>query len=175
LAGKERHWLAVTRLTKNKIGDLFNWGDGLFGDERQLHLFGPMQEQLELPAWVRYHGATHPVDLLQKWFPQACGLITLSRHDEGRPQVMLEAMAAGLPVLASSLPAHRDMLQQRQTGWLAASRNELCQGLAWLENPPNNQQTGQAARQWIKDTVGTWDNCAERYANAYRNLLEPKP
>jgi glycosyltransferase involved in cell wall biosynthesis len=80
-----------------------------------------------------------------------------------------------LPVLASSLPAHRDMLQQRQTGWLAASRNELCQGLAWLENPPNNQQTGQAARQWIKDTVGTWDNCAERYANAYRNLLEPKP
>jgi glycosyltransferase involved in cell wall biosynthesis len=175
LAGNERHWLAVTRLTKNKIGDLFNWGDGLFGDERQLHLFGPMQEQLELPAWVRYHGATHPSDLLQKWFPQACGLITLSRHDEGRPQVMLEAMAAGLPVLASSLPAHRDMLQQRQTGWLAASRDELCQGLAWLEDPANNQQSGQAARRWIKDTVGTWDNCAERYASAYRNLLEPQP
>ncbi|UUZ69988.1 glycosyltransferase [Polaromonas sp. P2-4] len=46
---KARHWLAVTRLTKNKIGDLFNWGDGLFGEERQLHLFGPMQEKVELP------------------------------------------------------------------------------------------------------------------------------
>lgn len=171
---KTRHWLAITRLTQNKIGDLFNWGDGLFGEERQLHLFGPMQEKVALPAWVRYHGPTHPADLLQQWFPQACGLITLSRHDEGRPQVMLEAMAAGLPVLASDLPAHRDMLQHRQTGWLAATRDELCQGLDWLEDPANNQQTGQAARQWVKNSVGTWDDCAGRYAAAYQSLLERK-
>ena len=171
---KTRHWLAITRLTRNKIGDLFNWGDGLFDEERQLHLFGPMQEQLELPNWAQYHGPTHPADLLQKWFPQACGLITLSRHDEGRPQVMLEAMAAGLPVLASNLPAHRDMVQHRQTGWLAANRDELCQGLEWLENPQHNRQTGQAARQWVKDAVGTWDDCAGRYAAAYQSLLERK-
>jgi hypothetical protein len=170
-----RCWLAITRLTKNKIGDLFNWGNGLFDEERQLHLFGPMQEQLELPAWVHYHGPTHPTDLLQKWFPQAFGLITLSRHDEGRPQVMLEAMAAGLPVLASDLAAHRDIVKQRQTGWLAASRDELCQGLNWLEDPMHNQLAGQAARQWIKDSIGTWDDCAERYATAYHNLLERKP
>jgi glycosyltransferase involved in cell wall biosynthesis len=99
-----RQWLVVTRLTRNKIGDLFTWGEGVFGGARQLHLFGPMQEALELPSWVRYHGPTHPADLLKNWFPRACGLITLSRHDEGRPQVMLEAMAAGLPVLASDLP-----------------------------------------------------------------------
>lgn len=169
-----RDWLTITRLTKNKVGDLFNWGEGLFGAERQLHLFGPMQEQLELPAWVQYHGPTHPGDLLQQWFPQACGLITLSRHDEGRPQVMLEAMAAGLPVLASDLPAHRDMLQHRQTGWLAATRDDLVDGLDWLEDPVHNQQAGQAARQWVRDTVGTWDDCAARYAAAYQSLLEHK-
>lgn len=171
---KTCHWLAITRLTKNKIGDLFNWGDGLFGHKRQLHLFGPMQEQIELPAWVQYHGPAHPADLLQRWFPQACGLITLSRHDEGRPQVMLEAMAAGLPVLASDLPAHCDMVQHRQTGWLAATRNELCQGLDWLEDPAHNLQTGQAARQWIKGSIGTWDDCASRYVAAYQSLLERK-
>ena len=171
---KTRHWLAITRLTKNKIGDLFNWGDGLFGQERQLHLFGPMQEEIELPPWVQYHGPTHPAELLQRWFPQACGLITLSRHDEGRPQVMLEAMAAGLPVLATDLPAHRDMVQHRQTGWLAASRDELYQGLVWLEDPVHNQHTGQAARKWIKESIGTWDDCAGRYATAYRSLLERK-
>lgn len=167
-----RHWLAITRLTKNKIGDLFNWGDGLFGEERQLHLFGPMQEMLELPPWVQYHGPTHPAELLQRWFPQACGLVTLSRHDEGRPQVMLEAMAAGLPVLASALPAHCNMVQHRTTGWLAASRDELCQGLDWLEDPMHNQATGQAARSWIKELIGSWDDCAGRYAAAYRDLLE---
>ncbi len=169
-----RHWLAITRLTKNKIGDLFTWGDGLFNETRQLHLFGPMQEQVELPPWVHYHGPTHPADLLQRWFPLACGLITLSRHDEGRPQVMLEAMAAGLPVLASDLPAHRDMVQHQQTGWLVASRDELCQGLDWLEEPAHNLATGQAAHQWVKDSVGTWDDCAGRYAAAYQSLLEHK-
>jgi hypothetical protein len=173
-ADNTRHWLAITRLTKNKIGDLFGWGEGLFGQQRQLHLFGPMQEQVDLPPWVQYHGPTHPAELLQTWFPQACGLITLSRHDEGRPQVMLEAMAAGLPVLASDLPAHRDMVQHRQTGWLAATRDELSQGLAWMEDPAQNQQTGQAARRWIKDSIGSWDDCAGRYAAAYQNLLEPK-
>jgi len=168
-----RHWLAITRLTKKKIGDLFGWGKGLFGEQRQLHLFGPMQEQLELPPWVRYHGPTHPAELLQTWFPKACGLITLSHHDEGRPQVMLEAMAAGLPVLASDLPAHRDMVQQRQTGWLATSPADLVQALVWLEDPVNNAVTGQAARHWVKQAVGTWDDCASRYATAYRALLEP--
>ena len=172
---EERNWIAVTRLTEHKIGDLFKWGEGLFDPTRPLHLFGPMQEPMVLPPWVHYHGPTHPAELLNEWFPKACGLITLSRHDEGRPQVMLEAMAAGLPIVATDLPAHHDMLQHRRTGWLAASRSDLVEGLAWLEDPANNAATGQAARQWIKDTVGTWDDCANRYATAYRDLLAPKP
>jgi hypothetical protein len=31
-----RHWLAITRLTQNKIGDLFIWGEGMFGKDRRL-------------------------------------------------------------------------------------------------------------------------------------------
>lgn len=171
---KPHQWLAVTRLTHKKIGELFTWGEGLFGPQRQLHLFGPMQEQLILPPWAHYHGPTHPAELLQDWFPKACGLITLSRHDEGRPQVMLEAMAAGLPILATDIAAHRDMLQHRATGWLAATRSDLSDGLTWLEEPTHNLATGHAARQWVKHTVGTWDDCASRYAAAYRELLEPQ-
>lgn len=171
-SGKINHWLAITRLTERKIGDLFNWGEGLFGEDRQLHLFGPMQEQIDIPRWVRYHGPTNPADLLQQWFPQSCGLISLSHHDEGRPQVMLEAMAASLPVLATNLPAHRDMLRHGETGWLAATRDDLIQGLEWLENPVNNRSVGQAGREWVKESIGTWDDCAGRYAAAYRRLLE---
>ncbi len=168
-----RHWLVVTRLTRNKIGDLFDWGEGLFGETRQLHLFGPMQEQVTLPHWVHYHGPTHPAELLQEWFPGACGLITLSRHDEGRPQVMLEAMAAGLPVIASDLPGHRDIVQHQQNGWLVNARDDLRQGLEWLEDPIRNVATGEAARAGVRNSVGTWSDCAERYATAYRRLLEP--
>lgn len=168
------HWLTVTRLTKDKIGDLFGWGDGLFGPGRQLHLFGPMQEAVELPSWAHYHGPTHPADLMTQWFPVACGLITLSRHDEGRPQVMLEAMAAGLPVIASDLPAHREIVEHRHTGWLATDREALARGLEWLENPLNNRQTGQAAQRYIRDSLGSWDDCASRYVDAYEQLLDAK-
>lgn len=166
------HWMAVTRITRAKIGDLFEWGRGLFGPKRQLHLFGPMQEQLDIPDWVQYHGPTHPAELLNIWFPKASGLITLSRHDEGRPQVMLEAMAASLPVIASDLPAHREMVRQDQTGFLVADRIQLTESLAWLEDPAHNQSTGLAARRWVKVRVGTWDDCASCYVQAYSDLLE---
>jgi glycosyltransferase involved in cell wall biosynthesis len=169
-----RHWLVITRLTKNKIGNLFEWGEGLFGGNRVLHLFGPMQEAMQLPAWIKYHGPTHPAELLVDWFPQASGLVTLSRHDEGRPQVMLEAMAAGLPVIASDLPAHRNIIQHRKTGWLTASRQDFANGLTHMEQAEHSCPVGNAARTWVKQNMGTWDDCAGRYAVLYAKLLEPQ-
>ena len=165
-------WIAVSRITKEKIGTLFEWGEGLFGKQRQLHLFGPMQESLALPPWVHYHGPTHPLELAQHWFPKATGLITLSQHDEGRPQVMLEAMAAGLPIIASDLPANRDFIRHKETGWLTTSKEETLVGLEWLEQPTSNKQTGLAAQHWVKNSVGTWDDCAARYTAIYHRMLE---
>lgn len=164
-------WLVVSRLTPNKIGDLFAWGKGLFGAGRELHLFGPMQEDVTIPPWVHYHGATHPAALREGWFPKAAGLITLSRHDEGRPQVMLEAMAAGLPVVASDLPAHRDFVRHEETGWLVRTQDDFLSGLRFLEAPEHSRCIGAAAQRWIKESVGDWDDCAARYATGYDDLL----
>ncbi len=165
-------WITVTRITQKKIGTLFEWGEGLFDDNRQLHLFGPMQETLPLPPWVIYHGPTHPLDLAQNWFPKATGLLTLSQHDEGCPQVMLEAMAAGLPIIASDLPAHRDLILHQQTGCLARTKDETAVALEWLEQSEPNQIVGATAKALIKKTVGTWDDCAARYHSLYRRILD---
>lgn len=170
--GRPRQWLVVTRLTRAKVGDLFDWGKNLFEGQRELHLFGPMQEQLPLPDWVHYHGPTHPSELLTRWFPLATGLLTLSRHDEGRPQVMLEAMAAGLPIVASDLAAHRDFLQQGHNGLLVDSAEALACALARLEMPLANVAMGLAAQHWARETVGTWDDCAQRYRSLYAQLAE---
>lgn len=164
-------WLAVTRLTRKKIGTLFEWGDGLFGEQRQLHLFGPMQESLELPSWVIYHGPTHPSELAQDWFTRATGLVSLSQHDEGRPQIMIEAMAAGLPIIASDLPGHRDIVQHKQTGWIASTQISFKEGLLSLEQSAQNKILGDAARHAVKHTIGTWDDCATHYVSLYRSLL----
>lgn len=172
LDGKSR-WLVVSRITQYKIGMLFEWGKHVFAENEhhELHLFGPMQEQMSIPEWVCYHGSTHPKELLENWFPHATGLITLSQHDEGRPQVMLEAMAAGLPIIASDLPAHNNFIVNRQTGLLVESQNDLLQGIQWLAIPANNQVIAAEARKWVKKEIGTWADCAQRYMKVYDMLL----
>ena len=166
-------WLCVSRLTKPKLGSLFEWGEAHFRDRgRELHLLGPMQEAIEVPPWVHYHGPTSAESLRERWFPTAHGLLTLSDHAEGRPQVMLEAMAAGLPVIASALPAHTDVIIDRQTGWICKGHSDLGPALGTLEDAKENARCGSRAREWARSEVGTWDDCASRYATVYRTLLE---
>lgn len=166
-------WLAVTRLTVNKLGPLFEWSEPLFRDgRRELHLFGPMQEQVAVPGWVHYHGSATPDQLAVEWFPGAQGLVTLSRHAEGRPQVMLEAMASALPIVASRMPAHADIVADGTTGVLCDDESGYAEALDRLENADVNRHYGEAARAWVAREMGTWDDCATRYANIYRRLRE---
>ena len=173
--GEPREWLVVTRITRKKLGDLLRWGKGLFGRHRRLRLLGPMQENITLPAWIEYGGPTNPDSLRQQWFPGAAGLLTLSRHDEGRPQVMIEAMAAGLPVIASRIPAHADLIRHGETGWLVDSRNELAEALDQAESDTAAEVVGNSARGWVRSEIGTWDDCAGRCLAAYRDLLRRNP
>jgi glycosyltransferase involved in cell wall biosynthesis len=169
---QQKKWLVVSRITKKKIGHLFEWGEQIFQKEHELHLLGPMQEELNIPKWVHYHGATYPKDLQENWFPQATGLISLSQHDEGRPQVMLEAMAASLPILASQIPAHSDFISHQQTGWLTNSKDDFVAGIKWLTNINNNELIANQAKNWVRKEIGTWNDCAKRYINAYNILLK---
>lgn len=165
-------WVVVTRVTRAKLGYLFEWGEGLFGETRRLRLLGPMQESIALPDWVDYGGATSPPRLQAEEFPPSSGLLTLSRHDEGRPQVMIEAMAAGLPVVASDLPAHRDLLRDGETGWLVDNRARLRAALETTEQPDVGRRIGARARDLTASGIGTWDDHARRCVAAYRQLLD---
>lgn len=171
-APKKPRWLAVTRLTRDKLGDLLKWSAPLFeGQNRELHLLGPMQEDIALPPWIHYHGPASPEELSRKWFPSAHGLITLSRHAEGRPQVMLEAMAAGLPIIASDMPAHAGLVRNGITGVLCGTQEQYGKAVYELEDWAMNNQLGEEARRWVRSEIGTWRDCAQRYANLYRRLL----
>lgn len=167
-------WLCISRLTAGKLGQLFAWGEPHFADgRRRLHLFGPRQDaDVAIPGWVRYHGPATPSQLRESWFPRAAGLVTLSAHPEGLPQVMLEAMAAGLPVLASRLPAHEDLVAQGETGWLCRDEAGFAEGLHLLEQPSSNAAMGARGSAMVAAQFGTWRDCAGRYAATYRALVD---
>jgi len=169
--GQPRKWLVVLRLTHKKIGSLFDWGKHITRHGDELHLFGPMQEQLHIPEWVHYHGPTFPDALQQDWYPLASGLITLSQHDEGRPQVILEAMASGIPVIASNQIAHADIITDRETGYLINNESDFSLALDSLRDVKTNYAMGMAARSMVKTHIGTWDDCADRYVSLYESLL----
>jgi glycosyltransferase involved in cell wall biosynthesis len=164
-------WIAVTRINQKKLGPLFDWGKDLFDKNNELHLFGPMQETLPIPEWVFYHGEVSHDDLWRKWFPLSSGFVTLSQH-EGRPQAMLEAMASGLPIIASDIPAHLDVIEHKVNGWIVSNPQDLKDAISFFSNYEIQEQVGESARSWILKNIGTWDDCARRFITVYRDLLK---
>jgi glycosyltransferase involved in cell wall biosynthesis len=84
---------------------------------------------------------------------------------------MLEAMAAGLPIIASDISAHSSFLSHCETGYLLGDNQSLDTLIAQIESPEINKMIGAAARDWAMKNVGTWGDCAERYVSRYRRLL----
>jgi glycosyltransferase involved in cell wall biosynthesis len=86
---------------------------------------------------------------LRPLFRQA-GLLALSSRTEALPNVVLEAMAAGLPVAATAVGGVPELVTPAQTGWLAAPGD--APGLAavltrLLENPEKCRAYGRAGRR----------------------------
>lgn len=169
---QRRIWLVVSRLTSAKLGPLFEWARPLFeGTGRELHLLGPMEQNIDVPDWIHYHGPASPESLARDWFPVAQGLITLSHHAEGRPQVMLEAMASGLPIIASRMPAHAAVVDDRETGLLCDSQESFAAAIGELEEGVTNHEFGDTARRRARERMGTWEDCAARYHRIHARLV----
>ena len=79
-------------------------------------------------------------------------------------------MAAGLPVIASDMAAHRDVIIHKETGWIVTASEDLKQAIDSMGLPENNQRMGEAAKAWVKEHIGTWEDCAMRYEAAYADL-----
>jgi len=82
---------------------------------------GPAEAALrrKAPANVRWLGAVPPVEI-SRLMRQAALLVFPSLAFENYPMALAEAMAHGLPVLASNRGAMREMVQHDRTGWLVA-------------------------------------------------------
>ena len=66
---------------------------------------------------VHFAGAMAQVDVAQ-WI-RAADLLCLPSRNEGTPNVVIEALASGIPVVASAVGAIPDFVRDEQTGFLA--------------------------------------------------------
>ncbi len=86
------------------------------------------------------------------------------------PLKPLEAMAMGIPVLASDIGGHTELVSDGQTGLLfkTESRGSLVEQATRLGGDPQlRAQLGSGGRQWVA-TERTWEQIAGRYLCIYQ-------
>jgi glycosyltransferase involved in cell wall biosynthesis len=103
----------------------------------------------------------------------ASDLFVLPTEAEGMSNALLEAMAAGLPCIASDIPANAEVIEDAINGLLFRSKN--AQSLAdalhdLLGDPKRAQNVGTAARATIEERF-TLEAAATRYISFINSLL----
>ena len=90
---------------------------------------------------------------------------------EGMPNALMEAMAAGLPVVASDIPAHRVLVRPGETGCLARDAPEFADRIAsLLDDPAARARLGAAAHEYVRSEF-TFASVGQRYLELYRGML----
>lgn len=100
-------------------------------------------------------------------------LFVLPSHFEGMPNVILEAMACGLPILATDIGGTRELVVSGLTGWLVAPAKprELRDALAGIAGDMGRlAMVGMAARRRVLATF-SMATVARAYITEYESIL----
>lgn len=119
--------------------------------------------------WITYTGAV-PHENMGALY-QAADVVLNTSLTEGQPAAILEAMQAGLPVLASSNHGNRSIIKHDHNGLIYETSEQFCTYAAQLiENPSLRKRLGLAARNYVK-TRHSSSYEAKKLLNIYEQVL----
>jgi len=125
----------------------------LIGDGPERAALEARAGALGLAEQVRFLGERADVERLLP----VLDVFVLSSREEGMPNALLEAMAAGRPAVATAVGGTGEVLRDGETGWLVppASPAALAAALAdALEHPAEARRRGEAARRAVHERLG---------------------
>lgn len=161
-----------------RIPDLLRAVELLDKEDVHLHIFGdgPQRGEIErqialrrLERRVTLHGAvSRPRQALSR-----IGLLVLPSQAEGFGLVLIEAMAAGVPVVATDAPGIRDVVRDGYNGLLApvASPEKLTDAIRCMcGNPARRAEFVRQGLQDVREKF-SWSKVIERYLDLA--LIDP--
>jgi glycosyltransferase involved in cell wall biosynthesis len=119
---------------------------------------------------VRILGFLSPEELAERY--RDSDLFVFPSVNEGLAQVLLEAMASGLAVVASDMSGADDCLTEGKEGFIVPARNvdRLAEAILWCyQHPDETRAMGLAARARIEKQF-TLDHYNQRQIALYRSL-----
>ncbi|MEO2012999.1 MAG: glycosyltransferase [Fuerstiella sp.] len=130
-------------------------------------------DRLQLNDRVQLERHSHDVLQLMR---ESTVLVLASRW-EGMPNVVLEAMANALPVVATSIDGIRELIDDGTTGWLvpAATPAALAERIATALGDPESRTSVARNAQAKVSQHFSWASAIERYDQLLRNLLANRP
>ena len=138
---------------------------------------GPYRPELEtlahsspLTCRIDFLGEQTPEQIRQTF--SKTSIVVNPSHSEGLPRVVLEAAAAGLPIIASAVGGTAEILPPG-TGILVPPQNipQLTAAiLSLIEQPKLRQTMGQHVQQHVAEHF-TWPKLAQAYIQLFKSLL----
>lgn len=125
---------------------------------------------LGIGSQVHFLGARCDVENL---WPQ-CHLGILASHEEGFSNAILEAMAAGVPLVVTDVGGNAEAVIDGVTGWVVPAQQPLTMGQAILKlatQPTLAQAMGKAARERVEKYF-TLEIAVKGYHHLYKQFLK---
>lgn len=126
-------------------------------------------ERLGIAAAVHFLGSRDDVYAILP----ICDMLVLASLWEGFPTVLLEAMALGVPVVATDVSGSRELVRSGETGLLVPPRRpqQLAQAMRTLLEQPQ-QAAAMAARARQHAQAFTMQRTVQQYARMYSQMME---
>ncbi len=141
----------------------------MVGDGEDRGRLEALATRLDLANRVRFLGTRRDVPLLMR----ALDIFVLPSHWEGMPISLLEAMAAGLPVVASNVTGSREAVVDAETGLLVppGDAGALAEAIIRVGSDPDFAlRLGKAARERVMVTYSV-DAMVAATAAVYEDLV----
>lgn len=162
----QRHLLKAFSMVASKIDNamLVMVGDGPLRDD--LELFA---KELNISDKVLFTGFRSDIPALLNIFD----IFVLSSTREGTSLTLIEAMGAGLPIVATDVGGNSNVLDDKKTGLLVPARNagRLADAIISLcQDPRAREEMGKAGRKRMEENFSL-NKMAENYAKLYMELV----
>jgi len=119
----------------------------------RLLTFGQSAPDASLPRWVEsVHLGQLTAERLQALVYSAADLTVVPSIQDNSPQVVLESMACGTPVLGTQVGGIPEVIRHGETGWLASpSAGDMAEVLRMcLDNPAKLHACGGQSRKYVE-------------------------